>query len=50
VPQDERVDKIRVLVVDDDPPIADLVTTVARYEGWDAATAYSGREGLRLAA
>ncbi|QDY80427.1 response regulator transcription factor [Streptomyces qinzhouensis] len=43
------MDKIRVLVVDDDPPIADLVATVARYEGWEAATANSGREALRLA-
>ncbi|MFZ3468025.1 response regulator transcription factor [Streptomyces sp. 4.24] len=43
------MDKIRVLVVDDDPPIADLVATVARYEGWDAVTANSGREALRLA-
>ncbi|MFE6067260.1 response regulator transcription factor [Streptomyces sp. NPDC056525] len=44
------MEKIRVLVVDDDPPIADLVATVARYEGWDAVTANSGREALRLAA
>ncbi|WP_327250414.1 response regulator transcription factor [Streptomyces sp. NBC_01244] len=43
------MDKIRVLVVDDDPPIADLVATVARYEGWEAVTANSGREALRLA-
>lgn len=49
VTQDGRVDKIRVLVVDDDPPIADLVATVARYEGWEAVTANSGREALRLA-
>lgn len=38
-----------MLVVDDDPPIADLVATVARYEGWEAVTANSGREALRLA-
>ncbi|MGW2013612.1 response regulator transcription factor [Streptomyces sp. NPDC001927] len=44
------MEKIRVLVVDDDPPIADLVATVARYEGWDAVTANSGRDALRLAA
>lgn len=36
--------------MDDDPPIADLVATVARYEGWDTATAYSGEEALRQAA
>ena len=27
-------------------PIADLVATVARYEGWEAVTAYSGEEAL----
>ncbi len=48
--QYERVDKIRLLVVDDDPPIADLVATVARYEGWEAACAYSGEEALTVAA
>ncbi|MGW1996751.1 response regulator transcription factor [Embleya sp. NPDC001921] len=42
--------KVRLLAVDDDPPIADLVATVARYEGWDTATAYSGEEALRQAA
>src|SRR3954468_1674324 len=46
----EQVEKVRLLVVDDDPPIADLVATVARYEGWEAVTAYSGGEALRLAA
>lgn len=44
-----RVEKVRLLVVDDDPPIADLVATVARYEGWDAVTANSGEQALRLA-
>nr|WP_202455820.1 response regulator transcription factor [Streptomyces sp. SID8367] len=37
------------MVVDDDPPIADLVATVARYEGWDAVTANTGEDALRLA-
>src|SRR5882757_8464990 len=46
----ERVDKVRLLVVGDDPPIADLVATVARYEGWEAACAYSGEEALTVAA
>jgi two-component system OmpR family response regulator len=44
------VNPVRLLVVDDDPPIADLVATVARYEGWEAVTAYSGEEALRRAA
>ncbi|MHB9755702.1 response regulator transcription factor [Streptomyces sp. BYX5S] len=43
------MEKVRLLVVDDDPPIADLVATVARYEGWDAVTAHRGEEALRLA-
>jgi two-component system, OmpR family, response regulator len=42
----EQVEKVRLLVVDDDPPIADLVATVARYEGWEAVTANSGEEAL----
>jgi two-component system OmpR family response regulator len=46
----EQVEKVRLLVVDDDPPIADLVATVARYEGWEAMTAYSGEDALRRAA
>src|SRR5690606_8286492 len=50
VPQYERVDNVRLLVVDDDPPIADLVATVARYEGWQAVTANSGAQALRRAA
>ncbi|WP_369180339.1 response regulator transcription factor [Streptomyces mutabilis] len=49
VAQYERVEKVRLLVVDDDPPIADLVATVARYEGWEAVTANSGEQALRLA-
>ncbi len=44
-----RVDRVRLLVVDDDPPIADLVATVARYEGWEAVTAHTGAEALRRA-
>ncbi|MEV8088420.1 response regulator transcription factor [Streptomyces nigra] len=44
------MENVRLLVVDDDPPIADLVATVARYEGWEAVTANSGEEALRRAA
>ncbi len=36
----------RVLVVDDEPAIRELVTTVLRYEGFDVATAENGREAL----
>ena len=36
----------RVLVVDDEPAIRELVTTVLRYEGFEVSTAESGREAL----
>src|SRR5438445_13030621 len=48
VNNDER--PMRVLVVDDEPHIADLVATVARYEGWQARTAHSGTDALAAAA
>jgi two-component system OmpR family response regulator len=41
---------VRLLVVDDEPHIADLVATVARYEGWHAVTAGTGEDALREAA
>jgi two-component system OmpR family response regulator len=41
---------VRLLVVDDEPHIADLVATVARYEGWKAVTAGSGEAALARAA
>ncbi|WP_409490090.1 response regulator transcription factor [Amycolatopsis sp. cmx-11-12] len=41
---------VRLLVVDDEPHIADLVATVARYEGWQAVTAGSGEAALARAA
>ena len=36
----------RVLVVDDEDSIRELVSTVLRYEGFDVATAATGREAL----
>jgi len=39
----------RILVVDDEEPIADLVATTLRYEGFDVATAASGSEALAKA-
>ncbi len=41
---------VRLLVVDDEPHIADLVATVARYEGWKAVTAGTGEAALTKAA
>ena len=37
---------MRVLVVDDEAPIADLVATALRYEGFEATTAGDGRTAL----
>jgi two-component system OmpR family response regulator len=45
-----RENRVRLLVVDDEPHIADLVATVARYEGWDAVTAGNGAEAIERAA
>ncbi|HEU5471641.1 MAG TPA: response regulator transcription factor [Actinophytocola sp.] len=45
-----RDSRVRLLVVDDEPHIADLVATVARYEGWDAVTAANGTEAIGRAA
>jgi two-component system OmpR family response regulator len=42
--------RVRLLVVDDEPHIADLVATVARYEGWNAVTAGTGAAALSHAA
>src|SRR5262245_52736830 len=36
----------RILVVDDEPYLADLVATALRYEGFEAAVAGSGRAAL----
>ncbi|MWK38315.1 response regulator [Actinomadura sp. J1-007] len=41
---------IRVLVVDDEDYLADLVATALRYEGFEAAVAGSGAEALRQVA
>ncbi len=38
---------LRVLVVDDEPNITDLVATALRYEGFESETAQSGRQALK---
>jgi two-component system OmpR family response regulator len=40
---------VRLLVVDDEPHIAQLVATVARYEGWQAMVAHDGSTALSAA-
>ncbi len=43
------MDTNRVLVVDDERNIADLVATALHYEGFEVTTAYTGREALTAA-
>jgi two-component system OmpR family response regulator len=40
---------IRVLVVDDEPSLAELLASVLRYEGWDIKTAGDGASAVRTA-
>jgi two-component system, OmpR family, response regulator len=40
---------IRVLVVDDEPSLAELLSSVLRYEGWDIAVAGDGSSAVRTA-
>jgi two-component system OmpR family response regulator len=39
----------RVLVVDDEPSLAELLASVLRYEGWDIRTAADGSSAVRIA-
>ncbi|MGZ5306458.1 MAG: response regulator transcription factor [Actinomycetota bacterium] len=41
------MDSQRILVVDDEPRITDLVAMALRYEGFDVETAGTGRAGLK---
>jgi two-component system, OmpR family, response regulator len=41
-------DAVRVLVVDDEANITDLVATALRYEGFDVTSAANGRDALKL--
>src|SRR6185437_950423 len=40
---------IRVLVVDDEPSLAELLASVLRYEGWEIMTAADGASAVRTA-
>ena len=40
----------RILVVDDEPSLAELLTMALSYEGWDVRSAADGTQALRLAA
>ena len=40
---------VRVLVVDDEPSLAELLASVLRYEGWDIQTAGDGKTAVQAA-
>lgn len=40
---------LRVLVVDDEPSLAELLTSALRYEGWQTSTALTGHQAVRRA-
>ena len=40
---------VRVLVVDDEPNLADLLTMALRYEGWDVRSVHDGLTAIRTA-
>jgi two-component system OmpR family response regulator len=40
---------IRVLVVDDEPSLAELLSSVLRYEGWETRTAGTGGDAVSIA-
>src|SRR5262245_10185603 len=40
---------VRVLVVDDEATLAELITMALRYEGWEVRTAAAGRTAVRVA-
>jgi two-component system, OmpR family, response regulator len=40
---------VRILVVDDEPSLAELLSSVLRYEGWAVRTAASGADAVRIA-
>ncbi|HLI40203.1 MAG TPA: response regulator, partial [Streptosporangiaceae bacterium] len=48
-PQREDGTPVRVLVVDDEPSLAELLGSVLRYEGWDVRTAGTGAGAVRTA-
>jgi two-component system OmpR family response regulator len=45
----DQTAQIKVLVVDDEATLADVVSMALRYEGWETRTAGSGRDAVRIA-
>jgi two-component system OmpR family response regulator len=50
VPEDRAPAPVRVLVVDDEPSLSELLLLALRYEGWQIRTAADGASALRTAA
>jgi DNA-binding response OmpR family regulator len=50
-PESRRPDgqPVRVLVVDDESTLAELLSMALRYEGWEVRSAPDGQSGVRLA-
>ncbi len=50
-PESRRLDgqPVRVLVVDDESTLAELLSMALRYEGWEVRSAPDGQSGVRLA-
>jgi two-component system OmpR family response regulator len=48
-PRQKSDSQVRVLVVDDEPSLAELLASVLRYEGWEVRTAADGHTALRVA-
>lgn len=46
---DEQSERLRVLVVDDEPGIVDVVSMALRHHGFDVACAETGTEALAQA-
>jgi two-component system, OmpR family, response regulator len=44
-----KSDGVRVLVVDDEPTLSELLSMALRYEGWQVRTAGDGSSAMRLA-
>lgn len=40
--------KVRILVVDDDPAINELIQITLRDEGWETSSARDGKEAIRI--
>lgn len=41
--------RIKILVIDDDPDLLNIVKTQLKFSGYDVITAYNGEEGIHLA-